>query len=150
MHFNWFIVCRRCTICMTTIMCVMNRRAINIRNKYTGWGNSLSGHITLCPCYSDTSSPCPTLSKFKVARGNDSFPLAARSGNLTAAVNGGGSTYMKVNEPSGDSHAANYDRLKKISRHRIYDERGKFQKIWPKNYSGENFRMNYTSRDVIL
>jgi len=32
-----------------------------------------------CSCYSDTPFPRPILSKFKVARDNDSFPPAARS-----------------------------------------------------------------------
>lgn len=58
---------------------------------------------------------------------------------------------MKVNEPSGGSHAANYDRPKKISRHHVYDERGKFREALPRSCSGESFRVNYTyRRDIIL
>lgn len=128
MHFNWFIVCRRCTICMTTVMCVMNRRAINIRNKYTGWGNSLSGHITLCAHATQTPRPLVQLcqsSKWHVVTIRFRWPrgLIIRQRLWTAAAV---HTYMKVNEPSGDSHAANYDRPKKISRYRTHDEHGKF------------------------
>jgi len=70
-----------------------------------------SYHPCISLLYSDTLSPRPTLSKFKVARGNDSFPPATRF-DLTAAA---ARTYAKVNKPSGGSHAANYGRPKKIS-----------------------------------
>lgn len=117
-HLDWFKLCKRRAICTVAMM---NSSA----DKYTRWEHrarkfSFRSYHPLSPCCPDTLSPRPTLSKFKVARGNDSFPPATRSGPTAAErrrqyIH----TFARVNEPSGGSHAANYNRPKKISRYHV-------------------------------